>query len=109
MTTKPDTKILLLARPVWVALAKRQLRRRLKVFGSKAKTCKGCLEILMCHGPVSFEVCHALDEGIASGILSGPKKIPFGRVRRKYLPVSVECLAAYHWKIVGDKIRFRHK
>lgn len=85
----------LIHRKLWIALANDQFTRRKRIFGSQANVCRGCTEILMCTGPVSFQVCQALDELIKCGYVTGPKKIKYSRLRRKWLPISKECLEAY--------------
>ena len=102
---QPKTEgIPLLARKSWVKLAKHQLAKRKKIFGEQANVCEGCLEILLCEGPVSLQVCQALDEMIQTGVMSGPKKIPYSRIRRRFLPVSTTCLAVYSVKVEGNKL-----
>ena len=51
-------------------------RRRLKAFGKRAKVCFGCSEILLCGGPISFEICQTLDEMIVNGLLKKTGRIP---------------------------------
>lgn len=97
-----------LHRKLWIKLANHQLEKRLNAFGEKANTCKGCLEILICDGPVSFQICQEVDNLIGEGFLNGPKKIyPFERIRRKFLLVSEECLNAYGMKINLGKLEIR--
>ena len=97
-------------RKAWTLMAKHQLLKRQSIFGEQANVCEGCLEILMCSGPVSFGVCQAVERLQASGHITGPKKIPFAKLRRKTLPASKECLLAYGFHIEGNKlVRERHR
>jgi len=93
-----------LNRKSWITLAESQLNKRLKIFGKQANVCNGCLEILMCDGPVSFQICQTLDNMRDSGIVTGPKKTPWKRLRRKFLPITEDCLNAYGFKIQGNKL-----
>ena len=92
MTTE---RIPVINRKLWVALANDQLERRKKFLGRYSKACEGCLEILMCDGPIGLHICTTIDKMQKDGLITGPKKIPFQKLRRKYLPVSVDCLIAY--------------
>ena len=91
-------------RKLWINLARRQMARRKAIFGNQANVCKGCTEILLCSGPISFQVCETLDDMIATGLMSGPKKTPWQRLRRKYLPVSEECLKKYGILVKNGKL-----
>jgi len=82
-------------RKVWVILAEDQLKRRKELFGEQANVCEGCREILICSGPISFQICQAIDELMTAGLLKGPKKIPFRRMRSKFLPIEEECIVKY--------------
>lgn len=90
-----EEKPLGISRKLFLALANDQLTKRFRTLGVKAVGCSGCIEILMCDGPVSLDVCKALDELVGMGAVTGSKKIPWVRRRRKLWPVSKECLAAY--------------
>ncbi len=85
----------LIERRLAVPIAEKQFRKRKRLFGARASVCFGCGEILICSGPISFEVCRTLDEMTASGLLSGPKKISWRRMRRRFLPIDDECLNKY--------------
>ena len=84
-----------LNRKLWRLMAEDQLKKRLEVFGEEAEVCRGCKEILICSGPISFQICKTVDEMITSGLLKGPKRVPWQRSRVKFLPVDEQCLAAY--------------
>lgn len=91
-----DDGIILIPRKLWVALANDQLTRRRRYLGKGfAKPCSTCLEILMCDGPIGKHICSTLDKMQTEGLISGPKKIPFEKVRRKFLPIAIYCLEAY--------------
>lgn len=90
--------MLLLSRKAWIILAKSQLNRRKELFGEEANVCDGCLEILMCSGPISLVICQEVDELVQAGLMTGPNKIPWRRLRRKYLPIEEECLKKYGFK-----------
>jgi hypothetical protein len=92
---KTDSGLVMINRKLWTALANDQLSRHRKFMGDYSKACVGCLEILMCEGPIGLGICSTLDQMQKDGIVSGPKKIPFHRLRRKMLPVSIDCLIAY--------------
>ena len=92
---KPPEKIPMINRKLWVALASDQLKRRKKFLGRYAKACIGCLEILMCDGPIGLHLCTTLDKMQEDGLIKGIRKIPFQKLRRKYLPISMNCLIAY--------------
>lgn len=85
----------LISRKLWIALANDQLARRKRIFGSQANVCQGCTEILNCDGPISFQVCQSLDELMECGAVTGPKKIKYERLRRRFMPISRDCLEAY--------------
>jgi len=85
-----------ISRKLWVALANDQLKRRKRYMGSSfAKPCSTCIEILMCDGPVGLHICRTIEQMQKDGLVEGPKKIPFEKLRRKLLPVSKDCLIAY--------------
>jgi len=85
-----------LHRKLWIILAEKQLRRRKRIFGKQANVCRGCQEILICSGPISFQICQVVDEWIGLGFLAGPRKIyPFNKTRRKYLSADEQCLKKY--------------
>ncbi len=89
-------KPLAIPRKLWIALANDQLSRRKRYLGAAfAKPCSTCLEILMCEGPIGLHICRTIENMQTEGLLKGPKRIPFQRLRKKYLPVSRECLEAY--------------
>jgi len=90
-----ETGIVGLKRKFWIPLAEASLKKRKELFGDEANTCEGCREILMCSGPISFQICQTIDKMMAEGLLKGPKKIPFRRMRAKFLPISEECLQAH--------------
>ena len=92
---KQTEKIPAINRKLWVALANDQLKKRQRFMGRYAKACNGCLEILMCDGPIGLHICTTIDQMQKDGLISVPKKIPFQKLRRKLLPVSMECLKAY--------------
>ena len=94
-----------LQRKAWVIIAENQLEKRLAIFGEEAKTCKGCKEILICSGPISFQVCQTVDELMETGQLKGPRKIyPFKRTRQKFLPIDEECLEKYGFLVKEGKL-----
>ena len=84
-----------ISRKLFIALANDQLRRRKRFFGSKANVCKGCLDILLCDGPISFEICETIEELMDCNLLSGPQKMPWERRRRKAFPALKRCLEVY--------------
>jgi hypothetical protein len=88
-------KTLVINRKLWVALANDQLKQHKRFMGSYAKPCETCLEILMCEGPIGIGICSTLHQMQDDGVISGVNKIPFSKLRRKYLPVSENCLIAY--------------
>jgi len=90
-----ETGIVGLARKLWIPLAEASLKRRKELFGEDANTCEGCREILVCSGPISFQICNTMDEMMATGLLKGPKKIPFRHMRAKFLPVYEEFLQTH--------------
>lgn len=95
MAETKDDGIVGISRKLWIALANDQLAKRKRIFGSQANVCEGCLEILMCEGPISFQVCERVEELMAAGLVTGPKKIKYSQLRRRILPVSIDCLEAY--------------
>ena len=104
------TEIVGIKRDLWIRLARSQLRRRIYYFGEQAKVCDGCREILMCDGPISFQVCKTLDNMVVSGhIAIKPPKSTFRRIRKRFLPVSSDLLNAYKFYKDNGKIRFRHR
>lgn len=83
-------------RKLWVALANDQLARRKRYLGAEfAKSCNGCIEILMCDGPIGKHLCQTIDNMVKDGLLSAPKKIPINKRRQRLLPISRACLEAY--------------
>jgi hypothetical protein len=44
-------------------------QKRIEVFGEEARVCWGCIEILQCDGPVSFELCRILQEMAEQGLI----------------------------------------
>lgn len=99
-----DDGIVFIPRALWISMAREQLARRKEVFGDKANVCDGCCEILMCSGPISFQLCEALGVLIADGLVSGPKKIPYGRLRRRYLPASEEYLHSRGLRVENGRL-----
>lgn len=93
-----------LPRKQWIVLAEAKLKDRKEHLGKEANTCEGCREILLCSGIVSFDVCNELDKMMADGLIAGPKKIPFRRMRQKYLPVSEDYLQFMGFKIQNNKL-----
>ena len=84
-----------ITRKLFIALANDQYKRRKRTWGSEANVCNGCREILQCSGTISFQACQAIDDTVASEIMSGPKKSSFERFRSKYFGVSRDCLETY--------------
>ena len=105
-----DEGIVGIERGLWIRLARSQLRRRLHYCGEEARVCDGCREILLCDGPISFQLCRALDDMVVSGHIEiSPPKTTFKKMRSRYLPISTHCLAAYKFYTDHGKVRFRHK
>jgi len=95
-TEEPKAEHVGLERKLWAILAEKQLRRRKRIFGKQVDICRGCQEILICSGPISFQICETVEERIESGLLKGPRKIyPFNRTRKKHLPIDTACLRKY--------------
>ena len=93
---KEKSGIYAISRKLWIALANDQLKRRKRYMGNSfAKPCSTCLEILMCDGPIGLNLCRTIEQMQEDGLVKGPKKLPFERVRRKLLPISRDCLIAY--------------
>ena len=89
-------KILAINRKLWVALANDQVSRRRRLFGKAfAKPCSTCPDILRCEGPIGIHMCRTIHKMQDEGIITGLKRIPFQKLRRKVLPISRECLVAY--------------
>lgn len=82
-------------RKLFIALANDQFARRKRTFGAQANVCKGCREILICDGPVSFELCDYVCSLQHDGTLIGPKRIPWERQRSKTYLISRSCLKSY--------------
>ena len=80
------------------------MEKRKGTFGDEANVCDGCTEILICDGPISFGVCRTVDEMLPTGLLIGPKKIPWQRLRRYFLPISKDCLKAYGLGVKDNKL-----
>ena len=110
MTEEEKIQIIGLKRDLWIRLARNQFRRRIKIFGEPAKVCDGCREILICEGPISFQVCKDLDEMVELGLMKvkSPKS-SFKAIRSKFLPVSTNCLAAYKFTKSNGNIYFKHR
>lgn len=88
--------IVAINRKLWIALANDQLKKRRRYLGSAfAKPCSTCLKILMCDGPIGLNICRTVHQMQDDGLLTGPKRTPFEKLRRKYLPISRDCLIAY--------------
>ncbi len=93
---KGETGIIGINRKLWVALANDQLAKHRRYLGKEfAKPCATCIEILMCNGPIGKRACGVVNQMVDDGLLKGPKRMPFGQLRRKLLPVSRDCLVAY--------------
>ena len=104
------SEIVGIKREFWIKLARSQLRRRLHFFGEKARVCDGCREILICDGPVSFQICKTVDNMVNEGTISViHPKTTFKRIRSKFLPASSDCINAYKFWVENGKTRFKHK
>ena len=99
-----------IGRKAWCIMAEHQLTKRIEGFGDEANVCKGCQEILMCSGPISFQICQTVDEMLSTGLLKGPKKIyPFKKTRRKFLPIDGECLNKYGFTRDGQRMEAQNE
>lgn len=88
-------KTLGINRKLWIALANDKLKRRKEVVKKYSMPCETCTELLMCSGIVGTHICSTIKKMQEDGLISGPKRIPFQRLRRKLLPISEDCLIAY--------------
>jgi len=91
-------------RKLGAIIAEDQFKRRKELFGEQAEVCMGCAEILICEGAISFQICKAFDGMIASGLIKGPKKIPWQKMRRVSLPIDENCLRKYGLMVRDNKL-----